>query len=243
MEKYVSDFMNSNTSLLHYCEINNISYRKMYHHIKENFPNLISRKNNGKTVRAKYAQQSSIKFNPTKEELEKLFFEDGLGQREIAEYYKVSKALVCKKMKQYCIDVKSVGQSRYWNDSRREHFRMLANTGVVGVFRNENWKYHSTSIENFFIEECKRLNISHKRQYPIEKYGHQYDFYIEKYNLLVEMDGEYFHNFPHQRDKDLEQMKRSVELGYDIVRITDKQIEENKKIIEDILNEYKRNDG
>jgi len=94
----------------------------------------------------------------------------------------------------YGIDVKSVGQSRYWNDNRREHFRMLANTGVVGVFRNQNWKYHSTSIEKFFIDECEKLNIDYKRQYPIEKYGHQYDFYIPKYNLLVEMDGVYFHN-------------------------------------------------
>ena len=241
MEKYVDDFMKSNTSLLHYCEINKVSYRKMYFYIKEHYPNLISRKNNGKSTRAKQAQQSSIKFNPTKEEIEKLFFEDGLGQREIAEYYKVSKALVCKKMKQYCIDVKSVGQSRYWNDSRREHFRMLANTGVVGVFRNQNWKYHSTSIENFFIDECERLNISYKRQYPIEKYVHQYDFYIEKYNLLVEMDGEYFHNLPNQKVKDLGQMQRCVELGYTIVRITDKEINKNRNIIEEIFNGFEKN--
>lgn len=241
MEKYVDDFMKSNTSLLHYCEINKVSYRKMYFYIKEHYPNLISRKNNGKSARAKQAQQSSIKFNPTKEEIEKLFFEDGLGQREIAEYYKVSKALVCKKMKQYCIDVKSVGQSRYWNDSRREHFRMLANTGVVGVFRNQNWKYHSTSIEKFFIDECERLNISYKRQYPIEKYGHQYDFYIEKYNLLVEMDGEYFHNLPNQKVKDLEQMQRCVELGYTIVRITDKEIDKNRNIIEEIFSGFEKN--
>jgi len=213
----------------------------MYFYIKEHYPNLISRKNNGKSARAKQAQQSSIKFNPTKEEIEKLFFEDGLGQKEIAEYYKVSKTLVCKKMKQYCIDVKSVGQSRYWNDSRREHFRMLANTGVVGVFRNQNWKYHSTSIEKFFIDECERLNISYKRQYPIEKYGHQYDFYIEKYNLLVEMDGEYFHNLPNQKVKDLEQMQRCVELGYTIVRITDKEIDKNRNIIEEIFNGFEKN--
>lgn len=241
MEKYVNEFIESNTSLLHYCEISDISYRRMYFYIREYYPNLISRKNNGKSVRAKQAQQSSIKFNPTKEELEKLFFEDGLGQREIAEYYKVSKALVCKKMKQYCIDVRSAGQSRYWNDSRREHLRMLANTGVIGVFKNQNWKYRSTSIENFFISECERLNISYKRQYPIEKYGHQYDFYIQKYNLLVEMDGEYFHNLPNQKVKDLEQMQRSREFGYNIVRITDKQIAKNKNIVEEIFNGFEKN--
>ncbi len=241
MEKYVKEFIESNTSLLHYCESNDVSYRKLYLHIKKNFPNLISRKNNGKSKRSKLAHKSSIKFDPTKEELEKLFFEDGMGQKEISESYGVSKSLVCMKMKHYGIDVKSVGQSRYWNDTRRDHFRMLANTGVVGVFRNQNWKYHSTYIEKFFIDECEKLNIDYKRQYPIEKYGHQYDFYIPKYNLLVEMDGVYFHNLPNQKVKDLQQIERCKELGYDIIRITDKQIKKNKNIIEEIFDEFGKN--
>lgn len=238
MEDIVDQYKKYGDSLNSFCLEKNIPYMKIYRYIKKKYPDLLSVKNNGKTKRAKLAQKKSIKINVTKEELEKLFFVDGLGQKEIAEYYKVSKALVCKKMKQYGIDVKSVGQSRYWNDSRREHFRMLANAGVVGVFRNKNWKYHSTSIENFFIGECERLNISYKRQYPIEKYGHQYDFYISKYNLLVEMDGGYFHNLPHQKVKDLEQMEKSKKLGYNIVRITDKQIKKNKNIIAEILNGF-----
>lgn len=242
MEKYINKFIESNTSLLHYCETNDISYMKLYRYIKKNFPNLISRKNNGKSNKAKIAQESSIKFNITKDELEKLFFEDGMGQKEISESYGVSKALVSKKMKYYNINVKSVGQSRYWSADKKDHFRMLANIGVIGVFRNKNWKYHSTSIENFFIKECEKLNINYKRQYPIEKYGHQYDFYIPKYNLLVEMDGEYFHNLPNQKIKDLGQMQRCGELGYAIIRITDKQINKNKKIIEDIFGGFEKTD-
>lgn len=242
MEIYVDEFMKSKTSLLHYCETTGISYRKMYIYIKKNFPDLISRKNNGKTKKAKISQEKSIKFNVTKDELEKLFFVDGLGQKEISELFGVSKALVCMKMKDYEIDVKSVSQSRYWTESRREHFRMLANSGVVGVFRNEKWKYHSTSIEKFFIDECEKLNLEYKRQYPIEKYGHQYDFYIPKYNLLVEMDGEYFHNLPKQKEKDKMQIEKCKSMGYNIVRITDKQIKNNKNIVVEVINEFERFD-
>lgn len=240
MEKYIENFITMNTSLLHYCESNDISYRKMYFYIRENYPDLISRKNNGKTSKAKQAQRNSVKLNVKKEDLESMFFEDGLGQREIAELFGVSKALVCKKMKDYNIDVRSVGQSRYWNDERRNHFKMLANSGTIGVFRNKNWKYHSTSIEEFFIQECEKINLTYKRQYPIEKCGHQYDFYLPKFNLLVEMDGEYFHNFPNQKIKDLEQMRRCEELGYNIVRITDKQIKQNKNILLEIFNGFEK---
>lgn len=238
MEDIVNQYKKYGDSLNSFCLEKNIPYMKIYKYIKKKYPDLLSVKNNGKTKKSKLAQEKSIKFNVTKEELEKLFFVDGMGQKQIAEYYKVSKTSVCKKMKQYEIDVRSVGQSRYWDDNRREHFRMLANTGVVGVFRHQNWKYHSTSIENFFIDECKRLGISYKRQFPIEKYGHQYDFYVPKYNLFVEMDGEYFHKLPKQMEKDKKQMERSKKLGYNIVRITDKQIKQNKNIITEILNGF-----
>jgi very-short-patch-repair endonuclease len=54
------------------------------------------------------------------------------------------------------------------------------------------------------------------------------------------MDGEYFHNLPNQKVKDMEQMKRCEELGYNIVRITDKQITKNKNIIEEIFNGFEK---
>lgn len=239
-DSYVEDYVKSETSLQHYCDDNDIPYMKLYYYIKKNCPHLVTTKSNGKSVKSRKYQKSAIKFDVTKEDLERLFFHDGLGQKEIAEIYNVSKSLVCMKMKDFGIDVRSAGQTRYWTKERRGHFSMLANAGVFGVFRNENWKYHTTSIEVFFMEECDRLNISYKRQYPIERYGHQYDFYIEKYNLLVEMDGEYFHNMPHQQIKDMEQMRRSNELGYNIVRITDKQIKKNKKIVEEVFSGFEK---
>lgn len=54
------------------------------------------------------------------------------------------------------------------------------------------------------------------------------------------MDGEYFHNFPHQKEKDNQQMKRAKDLGYNIIRITDNEIKNNKNILVEVLNEFKR---
>ena len=65
----------------------------MYFYIKENWvPMLISRKNNGKIYKSETSTaKSSIKFVIHQNEMnlkEEKLFEDGLGQREIAEYYK-----------------------------------------------------------------------------------------------------------------------------------------------------------
>lgn len=176
IEDIINKFIDSGDSLNSFCIENELPYMKIYKAIKKQHPNLISIKNNGKTEKSKISQRNRIKVKASKKELEELFFDKGMGQKEIAEYYGVSKPLISKIMKGYSIDVKSAGQSRYWDEERRERFRILANSGVIGVFKNSNWKYHSTSIEKYFICECEKLGIEYKRQYSIEKYGHQYDF-------------------------------------------------------------------
>lgn len=238
IKQYINDYISSNLSLLHYCELHNIKYSTMYYHVKKLYPDCISRTNNGKTEKSRVAHNEQSKLNITSDELYKLFYVDGFGQREIAELYGVSKSLISMKMKKYGFNVKIVGQSRYWTEVRKNHFRMLANSGTIGVFRQHDWKYHTTSIERFFMDECTKLNILFKRKMPIQKYGHLYDFYIPKFNLLVEMDGEYFHSIPKQKIKDIEQMRIAENLGYNIIRITDVQIRNNKNIVVEILNGF-----
>ena len=242
MEEYAEEYLKSGMSLRHYCDISGAPYMRLYKHLKKYHPDSMSRKNNGKSLRSKESQVKSRKITASKEELEEMFFVQGMGQKEIADFFGVNKSAVCMKMKKLGIDVKSVSQSRYWTDERRENFRRMAIAGVIGVHNHKGWKYHTTSLEVFFMDECDRLNIEYKRQYPIEKYGHQYDFYVPKYNLIVEMDGEYFHNQPKQKLKDKKQTKRCIELGYEIVRITDKQVAANRKIVEEIMNGFEKSE-
>ena len=225
----INDFIESNKSLLQYCKDNNISYSRFYKLIKKTNPNILSRKNNG---------GSSKKFNPTRDELYDLYVNQGLSQEDIGKLYGVNKSSICLRLKSLNIDTKSISQSRYWTDEKREYYKKLSNTGVIGVYRQSNWKYHTTSIEIKFMEVCNQYGIKFKRQYPIEKYGHQYDFYLPDMNLLVEMDGEYFHNMEKQKIKDIQQVDRSIELGYNIIRITDKELKNDPFVIINKLREY-----
>lgn len=225
----INDFIESGKSLRQYCKDYNLNYNKFYKFIKKTNPDIISRKNNG---------GSSKRFNPTRDELYDMYVNQGMSQEDIGKVYGVSKSSVCLKFKLLNIDTKSISQSRYWTDKKREYYKKLSNTGVIGVFRHSNWKYHTTSIEVKFMEVCAKYGIEYKRQYNIEKHGHQYDFYIPDFNLLVEMDGEYFHNMEKQKIKDIQQVEKSIELGYNIIRITDKQIKNDPDIIIKKLNEY-----
>lgn len=225
----INDFIGSGKSLHQYCKDNKISYIKFYRLIKKTHPDILSRKSNGGSLK---------KFNPTKDELIDLYINQGLSQEGIGRLYGVSKSSICSRFKTLGIDSKSISQSRYWTNERREYYRKLSNTGVIGVHRQSDWKYHTTSIEIKFMEVCKQYGIEYKRQYPIEKYGHQYDFYIPEVNLLVEMDGEYFHNMEKQKIKDIQQVDKSIELGYNIIRITDKELKNEPSVIINRLREY-----
>lgn len=230
LDNICEEYLKFDGSLLSFCERFSHPYNKVYKHLKKTHPQAISRKHNG-TYKLE-TRPRKIVASP--EEISKMFFEDGMGQKEIAETLGVTKGAICTFMKKHSIDVKSVSQTRYYTEERRKHRSKLGLMGITGVLRNGK-KYHSTNIEIAFMKVCEEMGVVYKRQFPIEKHGHQYDFYIPAKNLLVEMDGVYWHSTEEQVKKDEEQMTRAKELGYNIVRITDNQIKQNSLIMEEVL--------
>jgi very-short-patch-repair endonuclease len=229
MNDLLKEFEQSGISLLKFCKDKSLPYHKIYKAFKKLSPQCVSRKNNGRTTGC-----GKIKISPSE------VFEmcvNGLTLREVGEKLGVDKSAISQFLKKNGYDVKSLGQSRFWTDERREHFRKLCNEGKVGVFRQGNkWKYHTTSIEREFMRVADEMNIEYKRQYNIIKGGHQYDFYLPNYNLIVEMDGVYFHSMEHQATKDREQEEVATEQGYKLIRITDVELKNNKNIISERLN-------
>jgi very-short-patch-repair endonuclease len=86
--------------------------------------------------------------------------------------------------------------------------------------------YYTSKIEvkiEFFL---KQLNIDYIHNKPITNIIHRYpcDFYLPKHNLIIECDGDYWHNYPDLRELDL---KRNIELkqaGYKLLRIWEREI-------------------
>lgn len=64
------------------------------------------------------------------------------------------------------------------------------------------------------------LNLEYIQSKEIIDIEHVYpaDFYIEKYNLIIETDGVYWHNYPNGREIDRIRDKELINTGYKIIR-------------------------
>ncbi len=68
-------------------------------------------------------------------------------------------------------------------------------------------------VESILIES----NINYVKQKRIET--RTFDFYLPDFNMLVEVDGKYYHNYPFGTDNDIYKNNLAKRNGYRIVRI------------------------
>lgn len=96
-------------------------------------------------------------------------------------------------------------------------------------------KTSNTKPERLFETLIKELNIDYQKQYLIQfgkikegkRFRHCYDFYLPKFNLLVEIDGDFWHSLPNiiERDKICNQVAKSK--NYNLIRILQSDLENN----------------
>ena len=91
-----------------------------------------------------------------------------------------------------------------------------------GVELYLNRKYYNTKPELIFEAWLKHNNVKYEQQYRKVGNGHPYDFFLKDYNLLVEVDGHYWHSKPKQQVKDKEHDEFAISKGYNIIRISTK---------------------
>lgn len=93
-----------------------------------------------------------------------------------------------------------------------------------------NFKFSVTSIEQRLIDMLVKYNIDYKYQFLIQTkkyrtdgklfYRHVYDFFIPSVNLIIEVDGEYWHGLPGEKDKDTRNSYIANDQGYNIIRMS-----------------------
>jgi len=83
----------------------------------------------------------------------------------------------------------------------------------------------------------KELGIKYKHNYPIRNILHSYcaDFYVPKTNMVIEVDGKFFHNYPYGTEKDATRNKEMKEAGYFVLRFWDEEFD-TEKVREAIYN-------
>jgi len=86
-----------------------------------------------------------------------------------------------------------------------------------------------------FKEWCDVNGVHYKHQFRIKGKGHPYDFIICGYDLLVEVDGDYWYNKEEQIIKDKDQEKFATENGFRIIRFLRSKIHDTKSKCFDII--------
>ena len=89
--------------------------------------------------------------------------------------------------------------------------------------QNFPWKSKLEKTMHHLLGEMQVKFISHKRIYDIP-HRYQCDIFI-KPNIVLECDGEYWHQYPHGRPIDRVRNEEMKEAGYKVIRLWGKQIE------------------
>lgn len=79
-----------------------------------------------------------------------------------------------------------------------------------------------TSIERILADVLDKLGISYEKQKPIGMFFA--DIYIKKDNLIIEADGDYWHNRPGAKTKDDRKNDYIISNGYNLLRIWEHDI-------------------
>lgn len=192
-------------------------YNSLYKAYKQWGEVPISSSNNGKQCKVKQQLSSRLKI-PTENNVEDLY-RSGLTLKDIGKLYNTSAATVMKYMKNANISRRSKSEITSAQNSRpgvKEKQR------IRGVELYLKRKFYSTKPELIFEKWLNDNCIEYEHQYRRVGNGHPYDFFLKDLNLLVEIDGHYWHDKPKQQLKDKEHSEFARLKGYNIIRISTK---------------------
>ena len=117
------------------------------------------------------------------------------------------------------------------------------------VRKRSHAKYGTSKLEDRFAEEfLDRLGVEYQRQFEARDIGRFYDFYLPEYNLIIEVDGDYYHSYgleyeqmsPMQkRNRRVDEAKNTwaLEHGIPIMRIWEHEINKTPKKVMAMLEE------
>lgn len=216
----IINLLEEGKSLLSICDERGLPYHTVYGRIKKMRPELLSRGDRSEDTlkRMSEAQAKPIPINDMVAD-----YKSGMSMREVGEKYGVSAATIHHRLKKEGVELNDL--KIYWTEERKAVQKKKANDGEIGVhLHGRNGYRNPSSTEGEFIKYCKNNGIEIEPQFQIMAGGHRYDFRISGSNVLVELDGVYWHNPEKQREKDTHQEIEAMEYGYEVIRFTDVEI-------------------
>lgn len=110
-------------------------------------------------------------------------------------------------------------------------------------------KYGTSKLEDYFAENfLNKIGVKYVRQYEAKEIGRFFDFYCENANVLVEVDGDYYHSYgltyeeknpmqKHNERVDRIKDEWALERGIPVIRIWEHDIHDNPEGVMKTLKE------
>lgn len=117
--------------------------------------------------------------------------------------------------------------------------------------KKKHKEYGTSKLEEKFAKEfLEKLGIDYVYQFKAESIGRYFDFYVKSNNIIIEINGGYWHSDPRlyegkelnptqKRNKRVDELKKKWALahGIPIIYIWEKDIHENPSYVMKILKE------
>lgn len=89
--------------------------------------------------------------------------------------------------------------------------------------RHPNKKFCNTKIEQKIAEELTRREIYYQQNIGLVKIANV-DFYLPEYRIVIECDGDYYHNMPGMKEKDEKKTNLLKFNGFNVHRFWEHEI-------------------
>lgn len=107
-------------------------------------------------------------------------------------------------------------------DKKDNLSRIMKKRWADGKFTGTIFSCKETKLERITRETFEKIGIKFKPKFWLSKTGwkpKEYDFYLSDFNVLVEVDGLYWHSLPENIENDAYKDKFAQFMGYKLLRI------------------------
>lgn len=125
----------------------------------------------------------------------------------------------------------------------------VSSVGKEAKKKRPHPKYGTSKLEDYFAENfLDALGVKYIRQFEAKEIGRFYDFFCPEANVIVEVDGDYYHSYgltyeeknpmqKHNQWVDKVKDEWALERGIPVIRIWEHDIHENPEKVMKILKE------
>lgn len=119
------------------------------------------------------------------------------------------------------------------------HRNMLSVAISSRIQSGKMFRSRDTKPELLFEQLLQDMGVTYTKQFLVQEkfqgqpgcFRHAYDFYIPSHNLLVEVDGNYWHSRPEVKERDTMCSDKAREKGFTLVRFLQSEIENDSQSV------------